>query len=302
MRNKLIFLFFIIIVLPFFTSSQVLASEITLQSDTTQINNPQEEYTVNVTLSLNVSDNTENYLRGAFYMPNTIGKYCGYTWNGSTWYKGSYSNEEVKKNLLKITINNASWSGTLKAKIDPTDNNCSSSGTYNFKIIRYTASGNQADDDQEPLTVNFIAPTPTPTQAPTPTNIPTPTRTPTPTKTPTPTPTPKTQTPTKVPTPTKIPTPTKTSTSKPTSTPSPEPKSGLVSPKIKRELGPTSILGTSTNSAAIKPSPEKTKQKKSVQSSTDTNSPFFIVSISGALLLIACAILFFFKIKKSKTI
>lgn len=301
---KAIFLFYIIIVLYFFVPVKAFASTIILQSDTMQINNSEEEYTVNVALSLNVLNNTEYYLRGVFYKPNTY-DYCGYTWNGNTWFNGPYTEEGVKS-LQKITINNASWSGTLKAKIEPNDNNCSDSGTYNFKIFRYTTGGGKGNDNQEPLTVNFTAPptpTNTPTNTPTPSNTPippTPTRIPTPTKTPTPTPSPKTSTPTKTPTPTKS-----GPTSKPTSTPSPKPS--LAPAKITKKPESTTILGISTNSAvtslsgtAVKPSPQKTKPKGLVQSSTATNLPFIIVSIAGSLFLIACAILIFLKIRKNR--
>lgn len=141
--------------------------------------------------------------------------------------------------------------------------------------------------------------TPTPTPSPTPTEEPTPTKTPTPTKVPTPT---KTPTPAKSSTPTptpRIPTPTKTPTPKPTSAPSPKPKSSLLPSKSTGRLGPTTILGISTNSASVKPSPQKTKPKILVQSASDTKVPFLIASIVGSILFIACAILIFLKIRKN---
>jgi len=155
-------------------------------------------------------------------------------------------------------------------------------------VIFNTPTKGSTNNTAIPLPTN----TPTPTPSPIPTEAPTPTKTPTPTRTPTPTPTPKTPTPTHSPTPTKTPTP------KPTSTPSPTPKPSLAPSKIIGILGPTSILGTSTNSATVKSSPPKTKPKTPAQSSADTNAPFLIVSITGSILLIACGILIFLKIKK----
>jgi hypothetical protein len=150
--------------------------------------------------------------------------------------------------------------------------------TGEFQILASATQG-------QPNSVPQPTPTDVPTSTPTPSNTPIP---PTPTKTPTPTLTQKTQTPTKTPTP------------KPTITPSPTPKPGSVSPKITVRLGPTSVLGQSTNSATIKPTSPKPKPKILVQSASDTKFPFLIVSITGSILFIACAILIFLKIRKSK--
>lgn len=174
---------------------------------------------------------------------------------------------------------------------DPGENNIfgrSPDGIGEFQVL---ASATQGQPNSNPQ--------PTPTQTPTNTPIPpTPTRTPTPTKTPTPSPTPK------IPTPTQTPTPIKSvPTSKPTKTISPTTKITIKpSGKITGKLFPTSVLGTSTNSAKIKPSISKSKPRTLVQSASDTKSPSLIIPIAGAILFIACAILIALKIKKSKTL
>ncbi len=148
-----------------------------------------------------------------------------------------------------------------------------------------------------------------PTETPIPTNTLAPTRTPTPTKTPTPTPTPKTPIPTKVPAHTKTPTPIKlVSTFRPTITILPSPKINTISitksktikttVKPTRKSLPTAILGISSKSAKLNLSPQKNKSKSLTKSGTDTKSPIIIFSISIAILLISCAILFFIKRKK----
>lgn len=203
------FLFFLI------APKSVFGASLTNQSGQSSLS-PGEEFSVNTTLNISSANGTTYYLRGVFYKTGTE-NYCGYTWNGSNWYKGPYTINEAWKNLLLVQINEASWSGVLKAKIDPDDSSCNSSGEYKFKIQRYTDGGSQNFDSQNELVVNVqIPPTPTATSTPEPTATPGPTDTPTPTLTPTPKP------PTSTPTlkATKTPTPSLTLT--PTATPSGE--------------------------------------------------------------------------------
>ena len=163
-----------------------ITSSITNQNSTYQVN---DEVQIHVSIEINSSDGTAYYLRGVFYKSGTS-NYCGYTWNGSTFYNSPVSDG---KNFLKVTVNNNKWEGDLKVKIDSQNPDCNSSGEYKFKIQRFTDSGSGSFDDQSELTANFSIPTPTPTSTPNPTNTPTPTNsptnTPTPTSTLTPTPT-----------------------------------------------------------------------------------------------------------------
>lgn len=169
-----IFSFVIFLFLVFVRS--VFAASINLSSSQTQIGSS-DEYLVNVNFSIGSANGTNYFLRGVFYLPGTS-NYCGFTYNGLDWFNGPYSNNGWQ-NLLPITIQNSSWSGTLKAKLDTDDSGCSTSGTYNFKVQRYTQSGSSAFDLQNEQTLNVIVPTPTPTLAPT--NTPAPAFTPTPT-------------------------------------------------------------------------------------------------------------------------
>lgn len=147
-----------------------------------------DTFNVDANLSINAKDGTVYYLRGIFYQDGTTA-YCGFTWNGSSWFSGPYSSNNGWENFLPITITNSSWSGQVQAKIDITNNSCQKNGNYNFKIERFTSCGSSSYDDQNILVVNFFVPTPTITPVPTatPTKIPTPTPTlkPTPTFKPT---------------------------------------------------------------------------------------------------------------------
>ncbi len=173
----------------------VLAATIQLGSGPSQISTS-DEYTIPV--SLTIGSDATYYLRGVFYQPGST-NYCGYTWNGASWYNGPYTANNGWMSLFAIQTVDSSWSGTLKAKIDPTDSGCSSSGSYLFKVERYTSGGSGTFDTQNEQTVNVVIPTPTPTLVPTvpPTLIPTPTKLP---PTSIPTITPALKTPTNIPT------------------------------------------------------------------------------------------------------
>ncbi len=172
-----------------FLPGNVLAASIQISNAPVQLSSPEEECSANILLTVSVSDGTVYYLRGVFYEPGTS-NYCGYTWNGNAWFKGPYSSNEGWKNFLKVTVQSASWSGQLKAKLDTEDTGCKDSGIYNFKIQRFTQNGYGTFDSQNEQTVEVIIPTPTPTPTPTPEaeSGAEPASTPTPTLTPTPTP------------------------------------------------------------------------------------------------------------------
>ena len=163
-------------------TSELMAASMTLQSTQSELGLDQE-LLIQLSLSIQSSDSTNYYLRGMFFKDGAS-SYCGYTWSGSEWYKGPYSSNEGWKKLQKITIANNSWSGELKAKIDPEDSGCKESGAYKFKIQRYNEnSGSSTVDEQNEITFNITIPTQTPT--PLPTSKPTPTSKPIPTTKPT---------------------------------------------------------------------------------------------------------------------
>ena len=159
----------------------------------------EDEFPVDVEFNISAKDGTLYYLRGAFFLEGST-KYCGLTWNGQDWFAGPYSTDSGWMHFLQISTQSSSWSGRLKAKIDPNDTGCSSSGDYHFKIQRFTASGSPTFDSQNEQIVHVTIPTPTPTPMPTPTPTPTEKSTPTPKPAPTlaATPTPKIPTPTRV--------------------------------------------------------------------------------------------------------
>lgn len=185
---KFIILLFLVLSLP----SIAFAASINLSNgNPTTINDPSQEFNVNVNLSINVDDGTKYYLRGVFYKPGSS-NYCGLTWTGSAWFNGPYSTNDGWKNLPQIIIASNSGSFNIKAKIDKGDSGCTGNGNYNFKIQRYTLSGSSSFDDQNELSLNLNIPDPitTPTSVPTfhPTSIPTNSPSATPTTNPTVTP------------------------------------------------------------------------------------------------------------------
>jgi hypothetical protein len=163
----------------------VFAATVSFQNGKTSLVSPNDEYTIDVTLSINSSESY--YLRGVFYKPGTT-DYCGFTWNGNDWFSGPYTSNEGWKKFLPITLANNTWTGQVKAKIDSTDNGCKDTGEYKFKLQRFTALGGGTFDDQTEQSVQITIPTQTPTPSPTtePTKTPTPTKAPTPTDTPVP--------------------------------------------------------------------------------------------------------------------
>lgn len=168
---------------------KAISASIVNQSGPSEINSS-DEYPINTTLNISTGNGTVYYLRGVFYKAGTA-NYCGFTWNGNNWFSGPYTVNEGWKSFLPVTINNSSWSGQLRAKIDTNDNSCNSSGNYSFKIERFTQSGSGTFDSQNEQTVQVNVPAPSPTNTPTSTPQPTSSdsNTPTPTKVTSPTPT-----------------------------------------------------------------------------------------------------------------
>lgn len=245
-----------------FSPRPVFAVSLTLEADKSQIT-VDEGYPVNLKLSINVPDGTIYYLRGVFYQGGTT-NYCGYTWNGASWFNGPYTTNNGWQNLLPIEIKNSSWSGQLQAKIDPSDSGCSSSGTYSFKVERFTASGSGSWDSQNEQTLTVIIPTPTPTPNPTPT---------------------PTDSPTNTPVPTSIP------TKMPTLKPTLKVLAQTISSRSAIASTTAMVLGAQTR-ATPPPVPKKLVQKKSFDV-----IPLLTIG-SGMLILICCGILFYRNYRK----
>lgn len=121
-----------------------------------------DEYIVHIHFTIKVADGTRYYLRGAFAKQGSK-KYCGYIWNGNSWYNGPKTGDGWK-NYLPIIIKNDTWLGELKTKIDTDNKDCKDPGTYIFKIERFKSSDKGTFDTSSEQTVYIDFP---PTSAPT---------------------------------------------------------------------------------------------------------------------------------------
>lgn len=286
MSQRQITFFLITFLFLLFNSRSVFAASITLSDGTPDtISDFNQEYQINVNLSINASNGTVYYLRGVFYQVQTT-KYCGYTWNGTSWYNAPISTDEGWKNFLPVTIASSSASITLKAKLDASDNSCQNSGTYNFKVQRFTqnsSSGTFDTQNEQTIIVSIPSSTPTPTFTPTPSPSPSPLPTATSIPTYTPTPSPK-------PTNTNTPTP----TLKPTATATPKPTS---SPTATFTLTPTnssSIAGVFTEQLITTESGEASPSQTLVKNDKNYLNPFLILPILLSILFIAASIFLFY--------
>lgn len=254
----------------FLSTSPVLGASLTLSSSQASLT-AADEYSVHVALSIGSPDGTQYFLRGVFYASS--GAYCGYTWNGSSWYNGPYTVNNGWQQLLAIPIAAESWAGQLKAKIDTSDANCQTNGTYHFKVERYTASGNGSFDTQNDLTVNITVPTPTFTPVPTPK---------------------PTRVPTTIP-PTRMPTPAPSETYGATPVSADE---GFVKGDIDYQPGSVSAEASSEEelTATITRVPTKILVKGDQKPKSTSFGILFI--IGGGLCLIGCGILFFLRWRK----
>lgn len=168
-----IFFSFIILVLGLFFLPSVFAASISFSDgNPSKITDSNQEYQVKVNLSIDASDGTNYYLRGVFFQTGSS-NYCGFTWNGNSWFSGPYSTNEAWKNFLAVAISSSSASTIIKAKLDTSDNGCKNNGSYNFKIQRFTTGGSSSFDTQSEQSLTVDIPTPTPTLTPVPTSVPT---------------------------------------------------------------------------------------------------------------------------------
>lgn len=266
---KLVFLLILLFLLP----QKVYAASISFQNGKSTLNND-EEYAIDATITIQASENTPYYLRGVFSKQGSS-NYCGYTWNGSSWYSGPYSTNEGWKNFLPIIIKNNTWSGQIKAKLDTEDSGCHESGNYTFKIERFTPSGSGTFDTQSEQVIAITVPSPTVT--PTPSPKASPTSKPTPTNKPTSTPLPMKNTPTSLPLPSIL----------------PSQNSYAPSPSISISTISAMILG-----ASISATPTVVLVKTDVQNKTDIPMASIIMVLVGVILILACGILGFKAWKK----
>ncbi|MBI2326043.1 hypothetical protein HYU91_01515 [Candidatus Collierbacteria bacterium] len=163
------------------------------------------------------SCSTENkcFLQGTLRSVGAA-KYFGQTQNNiNSWidYVSSPELEYIQSTFFQFQPEAGSWSGQLKMRYSPSDDEYKGPGDYEIKFKRFSGKSVSSSGESNTLVMSLTAaiPTPTPTQ--------TPTSTPTPTSTTTSTPSP-TLTPTLTSTPTPTPSP---SASKPSLTEAPTP-------------------------------------------------------------------------------
>ena len=154
--------------------------------------NENDPFTINASL-INAPTDTTYYLRAAFFKINTT-SYFGYTYNHlNQWWNSSGE----ATNFLEITTSpEGSWSGQLRAKADLDSSHFKGAGDYQFKLGRYTSSGNFGSwSDSIATTIDYTPPpSPEPSPEPEPEATPESDPEPSPEPSPSPSPTPKTTT------------------------------------------------------------------------------------------------------------
>lgn len=104
------------------TNTSTLTSDQTLQ--------------VSVTL-ISSSANSQYFLKGAYYKDGSI-NYFGQTKVSGNWID---NNQSFDHQLPIQTDSNGNWSGTLEVKVNPQDSGFTGSGSYLFKVAKYTSAG-----------------------------------------------------------------------------------------------------------------------------------------------------------------
>lgn len=123
-----------------------------------QLQDATQSYDVSVRLNMENSEGKIYYLRGVFHKAESS-NYCGFTWNGSTWFKGPYTVNDGWKSFPSVTISSSSAVIQLSARIDPEDSGCKETGSYRFKIQRFTEGGSGTFDDQNEQEISVVIPT-----------------------------------------------------------------------------------------------------------------------------------------------
>ncbi len=193
--HRIIYLLWVLSIL-IISVSPALALDFQLTSYPSQISESDE---LSAGYILSCSGCGDSYIRAVFFPSGT--NYFGYTQNQvGDWI--NQSSDKTKFLLLSSAdLASGTYSGILKDKIDPADSAYTGTGSYNFKLIRYTPTCSKSGETNSVAisVVSVSTPTPLPTSTTVNTQKPSNTKTPTPaptlTKTPiqisTPIPTPK---------------------------------------------------------------------------------------------------------------
>lgn len=98
------------------------------------------QFSLSTTMS-GLSSNTIYRMRLAL-TPIGTSNYFGSTWNGTSWYNGTPSPINYANFLSVTTDGSGAWSGTIQGRVESSDPNFpGTSGTYDLKVGRYTATG-----------------------------------------------------------------------------------------------------------------------------------------------------------------
>lgn len=122
---------------PTTSSSSSSTSDFSISGVPSQINSNQI-FATSVSINLSSSPNTKFYLKGAFRSPSKPDNYFGLTQVGSSWIKNS---DSATNQFSATTDSSGSWSGNINIQPDILDSGYLGSGDYNFKVGRYTGSG-----------------------------------------------------------------------------------------------------------------------------------------------------------------
>lgn len=182
----------------------VLALSLSFSGLPAEIDKSQE---VEINLSFTCQSCSDSYFRAVFFKEGTT-NYFGYTQNEKGDWVNTTADKTLYFHLASDSLVEGSWSGKLRARLDPDHTSFTGSGNYSFKVGRYTSQTSSATWSENTAAIYVSAPTPTPTVTPTatpsPTTSPTPTLTTTPTNTAIPTKTPSPASSTKSPSPSVI--------------------------------------------------------------------------------------------------
>lgn len=158
---------FVVFSLVFVRPETSWAASLTFSGAPTTIAND-DPFEIDVNLAGGTSSkNKINYLRAVFFVADST-KYFGYTQSA----RGEWGNSASQKDtLLAITLNEeGSWSGKLRSKVDLSSSYYNDSGTYYFKVGRYTSESDtsaQWSETEVPVHITFqLSPTPQPTPKP----------------------------------------------------------------------------------------------------------------------------------------
>lgn len=160
-----------ILLLGFLRPQITFASSFTFSGAPTTIHD-ETPFEVEVQLATDDSNKQKiNYLRAVFFAADST-KYFGYTQSANGQWGNSASQKDT---LFAITLNEeGSWSGKIRSKVDLNSNYYNDSGTYYFKVGRYTSESDtsaQWSDNSTPIfiTAKF---SPTPEASPKPSSTP----------------------------------------------------------------------------------------------------------------------------------